>query len=232
MHALAHLLGFELLPRIRNWRDLIFYRAVADTAYVHIDALFGEPGANVINWGLIETHWADLMQVVVSIREAKLSSTLLLRRLGTESHKNNIYKAFREVGRVMRTITLLRYISEPELRVQITAATNKAESYNGFSAWLMFGNEVINRNDPDEQEKIIKFNALVANCVIFHTTLDMMGVLRDLIAEGSVVNPDDLATMSPYLTERVKRFGEYLLTTLSETPEAFDPHLELPEVAA
>ena len=172
------------------------------------------------------------MQVVLSIREGKLSSTLLLRRLGTESHRNNVYKAFRELGRVIRTITLLRFVSEPELRIQVTAATNKAEAYNGFSAWLMFGNEVITRNDPAEQEKVIKFNSLVANCVIFHTTLDMMVVIRSLIAEGWTVDPDDVAAMSPYLTARIKRFGEYLLTSLSERPEAFDPHLDLSEVAA
>lgn len=232
VHALAHLFGFELLPRIRNWKDLNFYRPSAGDRYAHIDALFGEPGANTINWRLIETHWADLMQVVISIREGKLSSTLLLRRLSTESHKNNVYKAFRELGRVIRTITLLRFISEPELRAQITAATNKAEAYNGFSAWLMFGNEVITRNDPAEQEKVIKFNSLVANCVIFHTTLDMTVVIRQLIAEGWVVDPDDVAAMSPYLTARIKRFGEYLLTSLTEQPEAFDPHLDLPEIAA
>lgn len=172
----------------------------------------------------------------MSIREGKLSSTLLLRRLGTESHRNNIYKAFREVGRAVRTVTLLRFVSEPEVRGQITAATNKAEAYNGFSSWLMFGNEVITRNDPAEQEKIIKFNSLVAKCVIFHTTLDMMAVIRQLIAEGWVIDPDDLATMSPYLTGRIKRFGEYATDGLSTPPEAFDPHLELvgaaPDVVA
>jgi TnpA family transposase len=172
------------------------------------------------------------MQVVLSIREGRLSSTLLLRRLTTESRKNNIYKAFRELGRVIRTITLLRFLSEPELREEITAATNKVEAYNGFSDWLMFGKEVIERNDPVEQEKIIKFNSLVANCVIFHTTLDMMAVLRQLVAEGWTIAPEDLAVLSPYITERIKRFGEYVIDGLSDPPEAFDPHLHLPELVA
>jgi TnpA family transposase len=44
VHALAHLFGFELLPRIRNWRELIFYRPGPNSRYAHIDALFGEPG--------------------------------------------------------------------------------------------------------------------------------------------------------------------------------------------
>ncbi len=167
------------------------------------------------------------MQVDLSIRQGRLSSTLLLRRLGTESRKNNIYKAFRELGRVIRTITLLRYISEPELREEITAATNKVESYNEFSTWLRFGHDTIERNDPAEQEKIIKFNTLLANCVIFHTALDMTTVLRQLAAEGWEMTPAAVAALSPYIRERIKRFGEYATDGLSDPPDAFDPHLDL-----
>ena len=218
VHALAHLFGFQLLTRIRNWKDLMFYRGSADVSYAHIEQLFGAPGENTINWALIETHWVDLMQVVLSIRQGRLSSTLLLRRLGTESRKNNIYKAFRELGRVIRTITLLRYISEPELREEITAATNKVESYNEFSAWLRFGHDTIERNDPAEQEKIIKFNTLLANCVIFHTALDMTTVLRQLAAEGWEITPAAVAALSPHIRERIKRFGEYAPTASSTRP--------------
>jgi TnpA family transposase len=227
VHALAHLFGFDLLPRIRNWKDLTFYRPAPDARYAHIDSLFGDPGENTINWRLIQTHWADLMQVVLSIREGRLSSTLLLRRLGTESRKNNVYKAFRELGRVIRTITPLRFVSEPELREEITAATNKVEAYNGFSAWLRFGHDAMERNDPAEQEKIIKFNSLLANCVIFHTALDMTVVLRQLAGEGWTIAPAALAALSPYITERIKRFGEYATDGLTDPPAAFDPHLDL-----
>lgn len=50
-----------------------------------------------------------------------------------------------QLGRAICTITLLRLISEPELRAQIDAATNKVESYNSFSGWLAFGSEGIER---------------------------------------------------------------------------------------
>jgi TnpA family transposase len=227
VHALAHLFGFELLTRIRNWKDLTFYRPITDARYAHIDALFGPAGENAINWQLIQTHWPDLMQIALSIRAGRLSSTLLLRRLETESRKNNIYKAFRELGRVIRTITLLRFVSEPGLRQEITAATNKAEAFNGFSAWLRFGHDAIARNDPAEQEKIIKFNSLLANCVIFHTALDMTTVLRELAAEGWDLTPTALGSLSPYITEPIKRFGEYATDGLTDPPAAFDPRLDL-----
>jgi len=227
VHALAHLFGFELLPRIRNWKELIFYRAARDVVYRHIDSLFGEPGQNQVDWQLMATHWRDLMRIAISIREGRLSSTLLLRRLSSESRRNNVYKAFRELGRAIRTITLLRFISEPDLRAQIDVATNKIESYNNFSRWLAFGAEAIERNDPAEQEKMIKFNTLLANCAIFHIALDMTSATRRLLAEGQLVDLDDLATTAPYITERIKRFGEYPLDGLDTPPEAFDPHLEL-----
>ena len=226
--GLAHLLGFELMPRIRNWKDLIFHRASEHARYTHIDSLFGDPGRNAIDWTLIQTHWTDLMQVALSIREGKLSSVLLLRRLGSNSRKNSIYKAFRELGRVIRTIQMLRYISDPMLRERVTAATNKVEAYNGYTGWLRFGNAgVIADNDPAEQEKTIKFNQLLANCAIFHTTLDMTTAIRDLQADGWSVTTDDLAVISPYLTETIKRFGDYPTDELSISPDAFDSHLEL-----
>lgn len=84
-----------------------------------------------------------------------------MRRLRSNSRKNRIYKVFREVGRSVRTVALLRYLADPQLRARITAATNKVESYNGFSHWLGFGNNgILASNDPAEQEKQVKLNTL------------------------------------------------------------------------
>jgi hypothetical protein len=110
----------------------------------------------------------------------------------------------------------------------VTAATNKVESYNGFSQWLQFGKRgVLGDNDPAEQEKLMKFNQLLANCVIFHNTLAMMDVIRQLQAEGHSISPADLAEIAPYATEHLKRFGEYSTDELTLKPDDFDPHLDI-----
>lgn len=224
--GLAAMLGIDLLPRIRNWKDLIFYRPSRTTRYRHIDSLFGE--AEVIDWKLIETHWVDLMRVVISIREGKISSSALLRRLGNESRKNRIYKAFRELGRAMRTIVLLRYLSEPELRESITAITNRVESFHNFAQWLSFGNTgIIGHNDPDHMEKIVKFNELLANCVIFYNAAALTDILNQLAADGHPVTSDDVAALSPYTTKHVLRFGDYVLD-LTPPTTTVNTHLRLP----
>ncbi|MDV6277715.1 Tn3 family transposase [Rhodococcus erythropolis] len=194
MFGLAALLRFELLPRIRNWHDLNFYRPDPAARYSHLDSLFGD---TAIDWGLIERHWTDLLRTAISIREGRVSSVTLLRRLGNHSHKNRLYRAFRELGRVIRTVTLLRYLSEPVLREQITAVTNKAEAFHGYSQWLTIGGRLIGHNDPDHQERVIKFNELLANCAIYSTALGITDVANGLAVEGYPVDTDDLATILP-----------------------------------
>ncbi|MGW3466092.1 Tn3 family transposase, partial [Streptomyces olivaceoviridis] len=76
--------------------------------------------------------------------------------------------------------------------------------------WIGFGNRgVIADNDPVEQEKAMKFNALLINAVIFHNALDIAEIVRQLLEEGWEIDPEDLARISPYLTEHINRFGEY-----------------------
>ena len=223
--ALSHLLGIKLLPRIRNWKDLVFYRPDKEVNYQHLASLLTE----VVDWKLIETHWRDLMQVTLSIRAGKISSVTLLRKLGPESHKNRLYQAFRELGRVVRTIFLLQYLADRELRQQITEMTNKVESYNGFAQWIFFGGEgILAENDPEEEEKLIKYNDLVANALIFQNVVDVSRILHELMAEGYPVKREDVAALSPYLTRHIKRFGDYFID-LSVLPQPLsDIKFELP----
>ncbi len=51
---------------------------------------------------------------------------------------------------------------------------NKSEGFNNFAQWVSFGGHgVIAENDRDEQRKLIKYNHLVANCLIFHNMFAM-----------------------------------------------------------
>lgn len=169
------------MPRIRNWKELIFYRPDEDITYDYIELLFSD----TVGWKLIETHWRDLMRVVISIRTGKILPSTLLRKLGNYSRKNRLYRAFREVGRAVRTEFLLRFLSNQELRTRITATTNKAESYNCFSDWLFFGGEgVLSDTDPEEQEKRMKFKELLTNSVIVQNAADLTEVLRSLAEDG------------------------------------------------
>ncbi len=206
--ALAHLLGIKLMPRIRNIKDLTFHRPDGRLKYKHLDAIFGAP----IDWKLIETHLHDMLRVAVSIKLGKITASTILRRLGTYSKKNKLYFAFKELGKAVRTMFLLRYISDIEIRNEIHAATNKSEEFNGFIKWVFFGGEgIIAENIRHEQSKIAKYSHLVANMIILHNVDRMTRILSELKAEGMALEAEVLAGLSPYRYAHINRFGDYTL---------------------
>ncbi|MYM80872.1 Tn3 family transposase [Duganella sp. FT50W] len=212
--AFTYLNGIQLMPRIRNWKDLKFYKADKAHKYKHIDRLFTE----VIDWKLIKNHWNDLMQVAISIQQGRVSSPMLLRKLSHEGRHNRLFAAARELGRVLRTVYLLKWISQKEMRQEVTATTNKIESYHAFTKWLDFGGDVIAENDLNEQQKRVRYIDLIASAVILQNTVDMMRILQDMEADGEHVDVSEVTFMSPYGTNGVKRFGSYHLD-LKRPPE-------------
>lgn len=225
--ALAWLFGIKLMPRIRNWKDLKFYRPSKKTRYRHIDSLFSE----AINWQLIETHWQDIMQVVISIRQGKISSSALLKKFGSYSKQNRLCLAMRELGNVIRTIFLLEYIGDADVREEITAQTNKVESYNEFSGWISFGNRhaIVASNDPEEHEKAVKYNDIIANAVMLQNAIDMSVVVKGLVAEGYPVKRTAMRLTSPYLTDHLNRFGEFVVD-MGIVTEDIQSVIDLPEL--
>lgn len=142
------------------------------------------------------------MRVLLSIHKGKLLPSWLLQKRNTDSLKNKLYLAFRELGRVIRTMFLLEYVSDTQLRREVRAATTKIEAYNGFSQWITFGGDgILKFRDPVENEKIIKYKDLIANAIMVQNVVDMTDVLHDMAQEGYEVTTEVVATFSPYLRE-------------------------------
>jgi TnpA family transposase len=224
--GLSHLLGIELMPRIRRLHELKLYKPDTKVSYKAISSLFGDP----IDWALIRAHWDDMLRVAVSIKLGKITASTILRRLGTQSRKNKLYFATKELGKAVRTLFLLKYIDDSDVRKMIGAATNKSEQFNAFVKWVFFGNDrVIAENVAYEQQKLVKYSHLVANLVMLHTLDSMTRVLSDLRSEGQVIDEDLLRGLSPYRTMHINRFGDYRLDLSRRTR---DPTLDVARIEA
>ena len=205
--GLSRLLGIMLMPRMRNWGDATFYRPEKSARYQHIDRLF----TREIDWRLIAMHWQDMMQVVLSIQAGFVLPSMLLRKLGSYNRKSRLYQAFRELGRVERTLFLLRYVTNPEIRRTIRAETTKIESFNDFLDWITFGSPVIKSGDPVEQEKQVKYASLVANAIMLSNVADLTETLESMDRDNLPVTPELAAALSPYTRRHIRRFGKYEL---------------------
>lgn len=201
----ATLLMVELMPRIRDFKHLRFYKAYKEKIFAHIEDLFTN---EEIDWELISTYYYDMLRLIMSIRTGKIKASTILRKLCSKSRKNKLYFAFRELGRVGRTIFLLKYISDVDLRRLIQAATCKSEEFNDFISWVRFGDGgVVADNLKFNQKKIIKYGQLVANMVMTHVVAHMTRSTNILKKDGVEVRDEVLRHYSPFRTGHINRLG-------------------------
>ena len=209
LFGLSFLLGIKIMPRIKQFKHLHYYKASKNDHYQNIDDLFTEKS---IDWTLIETHYYDMLRIAISIQKGKVKASTVLRRLCSKSRKNKLYFAFRELGRVERTLFLLNYINDPEMRSMIQAATCKSEEFNEFSAWVRFGDGgLIHDNMRANQQKIMRFGHLLANMIIFHNVVHQTRAINKLRSQGIDISDEVLGAMAPYWREHLNRFGMFFV---------------------
>lgn len=100
----------------------------------------------------------------------------------------------------------------------------------GLISWIRFGGGgVISDNMRANQRKIIRFNHLLANMLIFHTVVYQTKGINKLRAQGVNIPDEILAGMSPYWTEHLNRFGMFQLD-MGKTAEEIEYDLQKSDI--
>ena len=76
----------------------------------------------------ITAHWDEALRLAASIQQGTVTASLMLRKLGAYPRQNALALALREIGRLERTLFLLKYIQNIELRRRIHAGLNNDRS--------------------------------------------------------------------------------------------------------
>jgi hypothetical protein len=63
---------------------------------------------------------------------------------------------------------------------------------------------------------------LVANAVMLQNVVDLTDVLHQMSQEGITITKAMVSRLSPYMTEHIKRFGDYVLD-MDEVPAPLQP---------
>jgi TnpA family transposase len=140
-----------------------------------------------------------------------LSSVTPLRRLGNHSRKNRLYKAFRKLGRVVRTITLCRYLRSRELQREINSGLNVVEFWNGANSIIYYGkNAEIASNRRDEQERSVLCLRICQAALVYVNVLMIQDILADPDWDG-VLTAEDERCLTPLFWSHVLPYGEVKL---------------------
>ena len=66
-------------------------------------------------------------------------------------------------------------------------------------------------NDPEEQQKRVRYTDIVANALMLQNVADLTDALEKLRQRGYPVQSENVAHLSAYMTEHLQRFGKYTL---------------------
>jgi TnpA family transposase len=64
-----------------------------------------------INIKMIEDNFDDVLRLAHSIREGKVTGSLIMGKIGSYARQNALATALREMGRIEKTIFILDYIT-------------------------------------------------------------------------------------------------------------------------
>ncbi len=131
MFGMMHFLSVFFAPRIKDLGTLELYSFVSQKQYAEQGYILLPD--HYINEKLIETHWDDMLRVMVSLKLGKTTAFQVLKRMNSYAKQNPLQKAFKEFGKIIRTAFILRYYDDLELRQSVEKQLSHIEMMNRFA---------------------------------------------------------------------------------------------------
>jgi TnpA family transposase len=80
------------------------------------------------------------VRVAASLRNRVVPAHIVLQRLSSASPSDRVAKALTTLGRIVKTIFILRYIHEEKIRRRVQLQLNRGEARHELARWLFFAN--------------------------------------------------------------------------------------------
>ena len=206
LFALMHLLGYRFAPRIRNIGDTRLYTPTNDPGHATLTPLIG----GTLNTKTITAHWDEILRLAASIKTGTVTASLMMRKLGAYPRQNGLATALRELGRLERTLFLLDWLQDPNLRRKVTAGLNKGEARNTLARAVFFNRlgEIRDRSFEQQRYRASGLNLLTAAIVLWNTVyLDR--TITTLNKDENTTDPELLRYLSPLGWEHINLTGDY-----------------------
>lgn len=205
--AFCHLLGFELAPRLKAIARQRLYLPDAE--------LRGELAnlapilSRVIDWALIERQYDEMIKYAAGLRHRTADPEAILRRFASAAVQHPTYAALSELGKVIKTIFLCRYIGSEALRREVHAGLNVVENWNGAHSFIFFGKsgEVASNRLEDQELSVLALH-LLQNCLVYVNTLMLQRVLTEPEWQARMT-AEDHRGLTPAIHAHINPYGRF-----------------------
>jgi TnpA family transposase len=203
--AFCHLLGFRLLPRLKNIASQKLYRPEAGNIsdYENLQPILSK----TIDWDLIKNQYDEMVKYATALRLGIADTEAVLQRFTRNNLQHPTYRALSELGRAVKTIFLCQYLESEELRREIYEALNVVENWNGANSFIYYGRGgEFHSNRLDDQEISMLSLHLLQISLVYINTLMVQEEFKDGDWQKKLTK-EDYRGLTPLFYSHVEPYG-------------------------
>jgi len=216
--AFSHLLGFQLMPRIKRIHSQKLY--MPDSDFIENLSNIKPVCRRPINWQLIAEQYDEMVKYVTALKQGSADAESILKRFTRNNGTHPTYKAFSELGKAIKTIFLCNYLNDESMRIEVNEGLNVVENWNSANSFIFFAKSgEIASNDIEQQEISILCLHLLQNCMIYINTL----MFQEVITQNDMLdtlNEEDLRAITPLVYSHINPYGTFKLDMTTRIPLA------------
>jgi len=204
--GLFWLLGYQFSPRLADLGDAKLWRIDRKADYGPFNSL--DKGS--INIVLIQENWPDLIRLAGSLKLGHLKAAGIMRTLQVRDKPTTLARALSEIGRIAKTIHILRYIDDSAFRRRILIQLNHTELRHRLGRRIHHGERGEIRSPLRQgQEEQLGCLGLALNAVVHWNAIYMQAAIQQLRRDGMEVHDEDVSHLSPLIWRHLTFLGRY-----------------------
>lgn len=206
LFAVMGLLKFQFIPRIRDLPSKRLYLFEPSKAPNSVRGLIG----GKVRVDLIKNNWPGVLQITATMINGSIAPSQLLRTLSSYPRQHELAVTLREIGRIERTLFIIRWLLDGDLQRRAQLGLNKGEAHHALKNALRIGRqgEIRDRSRENQRYRIAGLNLLAA-IVIYWNTKHLGLAVEKRRKAGLEVDPALLKHVSPLGWAHILLTGEY-----------------------